>query len=860
MKKGVYRSLIALAAIAGVAIILMGGWLVLSRMSFPRVRGTARIQGISAPVTIRRDAYGVPHIYARSSRDLFFAEGYVHAQDRFWQMEFCRRIGEGRLSELFGKSQLQTDIFLRTLGIARVAKEEYAQTDPQTKGMLDAYAAGVNSYIHDRSPARLGLEFAVLNLTGVKTKIDPWTPVNTLEWAKMMGWSGEDSWGEEVFMMRVLHTFGTRDLRKLFTPYRKEMPYAVSDEELVRTGKTVTGQLAFLGGEGGFGSNAWAVAGSRSKSGKPLLANDMHLDVQIPAVWYEIGLHGIDENGRAGRTKECPFDLYGYSLPGVPGIITGHNDRIAWGVTFLHGDNQDLYLEKINPENPDQYLVNGQWKDMDVIYEEIPVHKAKQPYRLRVRVTRHGPVISDHGDRTQLEGFASMTGTNFPKGIELTAVSLKWASLEPGSSMKAEMLLDQAESYQQFRDALRFWRAPGLNFVYADADGNIAYQCIGHIPVRAKSAGEAPMPGWTDQFEWTGYIPFEELPHSLNPSKGYVVSANNPPAGPSYPYLIGVEPDYGYRARRIVEMIESYKKPIGVPELQAMQADDLNFIALEVCSALAGLDLHPTPIEIGIANEKKKDLSDRQRRDFDKKEAEALPRMEAARKMLLEWNGRMSADSAPAALYGYLWQQLITEVFQDQFPEAEWPMSPGTRAENAVHYLLQDAKADLWDDTTTPERETRDEILVRSFRRAYAALVEKSGKNPKKWRWDKIHTIVFVHQTLGKSGIPPIEKIFNRGPYPIAGGTSEVNAQGWNPKKPFDVDHYPSMRSIVDLGNLAGSLGVLPTGESGHPGNRHYDDFIKLYLKVAYHPALWKLDDVKRSRGPTLTLVPQSPK
>jgi len=857
MKKAVRGVLIALAAVAGVAIILVGAWLVLTRMSFPRVRGTQKLEGLSAPVTIQRDRYGVPHIYARTSKDLFFAEGYVHAQDRFWQMEFCRRIGEGRLSELFGKSQLQTDIFLRTLGIARVAKQEYEQADPATKSYLNAYAAGVNAYISKRSPARLGLEFAVLNLTGVKTKIEPWTPVNTLEWAKMMAWNGEDSWGNEVMMTRVLHTLGTRGIRGLFTPYRKEMPFAASDEERGVAGADARATLALFGGEGGFGSNAWAVAGSRSKSGKPVLANDMHLDVQMPAVWYEIGLHGIDEQGRAGRTPDCPFDLYGYSLPGVPGVITGHNDRIAWGFTFTHGDTQDLYLERINPENPDQYLVDGKWVDMGIVYESIPVRKAKEPYRLRVRTTRHGPIISDHGDQTELEGFLSSANAAFPQDIDLTAVSLKWTPLQASSSVKAALSLNRAENYVQFREAASNWTAPSLNVVYADVDGNIAYQFMGKIPIRRTSEGEAPMPGWSSQFDWKGYIPFDELPHSLNPSKGYVVSANNPPVGPSYPYLLGKELDYGYRARRIVEMIHSYKDPIGLDEFQKMQADTQNFTALEICAALKGLDLHPTALERRITEEKNKDLTERRKQDFEKKQVEALERMQTARQMLLEWDGVMSGESAAAALYAYVWQQLVTEVFRDQFPDKEWPMSTGTRAENAVHYLLQEPNAELWDDITTPERETRDEILIRSFRRGYTYYVEEAGKNPKKWRWDKIHTITFKNQTLGKSGIGPIEKIFNRGPYPLGGGTSEVNAQAWDRKKPFEVNHYPSMRFIIDMADLGGALGILPTGESGHPTNRHYDDFIKRWRDVEYHPALWNQSDIERAHGPKLTLVPR---
>lgn len=873
MKKAVRGALIAVVCVAGVAVVLVGAWLVLTRMSFPRVRGTAHLQGISAPVTIQRDAYGVPHIYARTSRDLFFAEGYVHAQDRFWQMEFCRRIGDGRLSELFGKSQLQTDIFLRTLGIARVAKKEYEQADPKTRGILDAYAAGVNAYIGTRRPARLGLEFAVLNLTGVKTKIEPWSPVNTLAWAKMMAWSLDDSWEGEVLVSRLLHTLGTGGLPKLITPYRPEMPFTVSDAELQVASSQGGAPLALLapqvaaargsvplalfGAERAAGSNAWAVAGRRTASGKPILANDMHLDGQIPSIWYEIGLHGIDESGHVGRTPECPFDLYGYSLAGVPGIVSGHNDKIAWGLTSLYGDTQDLYLERINPANPDQYLVDGKWETMISIYEEIPVRKAKEPYRLRVRMTRHGPLISDHGSRVALQTFAARTGTVFPENADLTAVALRWTALEPSSVVGASLLLDQAQSYDEFRTALRGWKTPTLNVVYVDIDGNIAYQCVGRMPIRAKGSGEAPIPGWDSSFEWTDYIPFDELPRSLNPTKGYIVTANNPPAGTGYHHLISKEFDYGYRARRIVELIESAKQPIGVKEIQAMQADTLNYEALEIRDAFKGLDLHPTALERHIMEEKTKDLTARQKKAFEKREAEALSRMEDARDLLLRWDGRMTGKSAAAALYGYVWLQLVAETFRDQYPESAWPMTASTRAENAMHYLLEDRNSAVWDDLTTPARETRDEILVRSFRRGYANLVEDQGKNPKRWRWDKSHTITFVNPSLGKSGIGPVEKIFNRGPYPIDSGPSEVNQEAWDPKKPFEVTHYPSMRLIIDMGDIAGAVSVIPTGESGHPGNRHYDDFIELWRKVEYHPALWNPEAIRRSGGGKLMLLPK---
>ncbi len=604
-------------------------------------------------------------------------------------------------------------------------------------------------------------------------------------------------------MSRVIHLIGTTGLPSLFTSYRKEMPFTVSNAELGVVDSIGSGSLSLVGRDTGTGSNGWVIAGSRTASGKPILANEMHLDQQMPAIWYQVGLHGVDADGQSGRTKECPFDVFGYSLPGVPGVVSGHNDRIAWGMMDLGGDVQDLYLERTNPENPDQYLVDGRWTDMTFVYEEIPVRKAKEPYRLRVRLTRHGPVISDHGPQTALESFMSRSGATFPENIELTSVALRWSVLQPSNVIAAELKLDQAENYEQFRDALRNWYAPALNIVYADVDGNIAYQCVGRIPIRAEGSGEAPVPGWTSEFEWTGYIPFDELPRSLNPPKGYIVNANNPPAASAYSHLLGTELDYGYRARRIVEMIESSKGPLGV------------------------------------------------------KEIEEFERMQKARDMVLGWDGRMSGKSGPAALYAYVWVQLVTEIFRDQYPETEWPMKASSRAENAVHFLLQDPENRFWDDITTPERETRDEILVRAFRRGYQQLVEKAGKNPKKWRWDKIHTITFVNQTLGKSGISLIEKIFNRGPYPVGGGPTQVNAEGWDRKKPFDVLHIPSMRQIVDMADLTRTRTILPTGQSGHPGNRHYADMVDRWRKVQYQPALWDRKEIEKQSEGRLLLLPK---
>jgi penicillin amidase len=862
MSKTLRRVLIAVGVVGGLCVLVAAAWIVFTRMSFPMERGTIRLPGLTASVSIIRDNFGVPHIYGRTSRDVYFAQGYVHAQDRFWQMEFWRRIGAGRLSELFGKSQLQTDIFLRTLGLARVAREEYEHADPQLRESLDAYAAGVNAYILKRPPARLGLEFAILKLTGVSVKIEPWTPVNSLTWAKMMALTLCGNWEDEVLVTHLLGSMGTKGLARFFTPYRKEMPFIVSDEEngahSERAPAVVSSLLPLLLlGDKEAGSNSWVIGGSRTGTGKPILANDMHLDIQMPSIWYEVGLHGVTDDGQARRTDRCPLEVRGFSFPGVPGVISGHNDRIAWGLTNLPGDVQDLYLERINPDNPEQYEVDGRWRDMSFAYEQIRIKGEDEPYRLRVRITRHGPIISDHGAQSALAGYTARPGRQFPESADITVVSMRWTALEPSTVLKAVLSIDAASNYGEFRDALRYWDVPAQNVVYADVDGNIAYQSAGRFPIRASGTGVAPVPGWTSQNEWTGFIPYDELPRSFNPRKGYIVTANNAVTSGADKHLLMTEPDYGYRARRIVEMIESHKGGITFADVQAMHADVLNHTALEICAAVKDLDPSPTPVESQFLEEKRKELSGGKQADWDKRQSEDLIAMRKARDMLAAWDGRMEGASGAAALYASFWVELVSEVFRDQFPESDWPMTQFSRAENALHFLLKYPEDPAWDDVTTPSRrETRDEILIRAFRKGYADLVEREGRNPEKWRWDRIHKAAFVNATLGKSGIGPIEKIFNRGPYPVGGGATQVNATSWNRRKPFEATSIPSMRMIVDLGNLGATVSMHTTGQSGHPYNRHYDDFIAPWRAVQYHSTFWGMAEVKASRHAELTLLP----
>jgi penicillin amidase len=847
MRKSLRNLIIAAGSVIVVFAVLFVTWILILRQSHPKTRGTVTLEGLTAPVEIYRDRDGIPHIYAKTEEDLFFAQGYVHAQDRFWQMEFWRRIGSGRLAELFGKNVLGTDIYLRTVGFARIAREEYERIDTDTKRILDAYAAGVNAYILNRKPPKLGLEFSLLKLNGVEFEIEPWEPVNTLTWIKVMSQDLGSNMEGELKNIEMIRAVGLGMAADLLPPYRKdEMPYIVSDEELFIEGgkKTDTGFGALdeelvsivaaldTGLVGGFdladglafgkageaGSNSWVVSGTLTSTKTALLANDPHLSVQMPSIWYEIGLH-CKENGGRG------INVRGFSFAGVPGVVVGHNDRIAWGMTSLYPDTQDLYVERINPENPNQYEVNGDWVDMELVSEVIAVHDEDDPYRLLVRSTRHGPVVTDHGFMLDYSNFGIASHKTFPENLELTALSLRWAALQHSTALKSLLLINRARNFDEFREALRYWDTPSQNFVYADTDGNIGYQAPGLIPIRAKGEGLIPAPGWTDEYEWEGYIPYDELPYLYNPDKGYIVTANNPVISGNYPYLIGTEFDEGYRAKRITDMIEADTDCISIEDIAGMQGDDLNLSALEVLPYLTSLSFEDENLE-------------------------------DAKRLLLEWDANMQMESPGAALYGYFWQQLIEETFKDQLVEKLWPPR-GSWVLSLVYKLLREPENRWWDDVTTLDvKETRDDIVALAFEKAYKTGVDELGKNPSDWRWGDIHTIEFRNQTFGESGIGPIEAVFNHGPVPVSGGIQQVNRCDWMYDEPFEAKSITSMRQIIDLGDLSASLTMHTTGQSGHPGHPHYDDFIDPWRFVQYHPMLWEKSDVEKSSKNKLTLKP----
>ena len=823
---------IVLGAIVALLVVVVLGVALFGRISvrraFPDVDGEVAIAGLEAPVEVIRDDMGVPHIYAANAHDLFVAQGYVHAQERFWQMDVWRHIGAGRLSEMFGDSQVETDTFLRTLGWHDVAAAQMASSTPEDQAIMDAYSEGVNAYLDTQSPSDLSFEYTILELLNHGYEPEPWSPVDTLTWGIAMAWDLRGNMDVEIERAMLLGSLSEGQVAQLFPSYPGEInPYIVPADELIQDG-TPTASLHATPGirtalatvqakldlvttigardpEAAIGSNSWVVSGDRTTTGSPILANDPHLSIQMPSIWYQVGLHCSEV------TSDCPFDVAGFSFAGVPGVIIGHNANVAWGITNLGPDVQDLYIEKINPDNPNQYKVNGAWVDMDVHEETIEV-AGGDPITIEVKTTRHGPIISDaYGS---LEEFAD-AGIETPTPY---AIALRWTALDTNPGIVETFIgLDTAANWDDFRTALRSFAVPSQNLIYADVEGNIGYQSPGKIPIRASGDGTLPVPGWTDEYEWTGFIPFDELPRSYNPESGYIVTANNAVVDDAYPYHLTHDWNFGYRARRIVDLVGS-NAGIGLDEHASIQFDSYSLNAETILPYLAAID---SPLNSTFAS----------------------------------WDLGNQADSSGAAAFNAVWARLLEFTFHDDLPEDYWPTGGG-RWFYVVGQMLEDPNDGFWDDQSTGEAEDRDAILQKSLNAAYEDLKERFGDDPGGWRWGEMHLSTFRNQTLGESGIGMIEDRFNRGPFPTPGGKDLVNATGWTAYEGFETTWLPSMRMLVDLGDLSRSRTTHTTGQSGHTDHPHYDDMIPLWLAGEYSPMNWTRTQVDAAAETVQTLVP----
>jgi penicillin amidase len=842
MSRKIKNTLIALVVIVLIAILYIAFWWPgASQASFPQIDGQIDLPALDAPVDVYRDPQGIPHIFASTEHDLFFAQGFVHAQDRFWQMDMNRHASAGRLSELLGSAGLETDRFLRTLGWERVAREELAMMDDENVTILEHYAAGVNAYLAGRSNAELSAEYLILPLLNRGYAPNPWEPLNSLTWAKAMAWDlGKSKLNIEIDRSLMLAELTPEQVAELFPPYPADKPVIVNDQSpftpsevssvpapdyapavlaaLQQLSARLDSLQPFLDLAGGefLGSNSWAVSGDLSASGSPMLANDPHLDVGIPHIWYQVGLHCRPVG------PDCPDDMIGFSFPGVPGIIIGHNARIAWGFSNVGPDVLDLYIEKINPDNPDQYEVNGEWVDMQVLTETIIIGASKTE-ELTVRITRHGPIISEvHGTLAE-EDFAERVGIDLP---EHYAIAISWTALQPGLTLQAVTLeMTRAQNWDEFRQAASNFAVPSQNLLYADVDGNIGYQMPGRIPIRAGGAdGRYPAAGWNDDSEWAGFIPFDQLPYSFNPPEGFIVTANNAVVDDTYPYFLNDVWANGYRAQRILDLIQAAPGPIDSAYFKTIQTDNFNSNAAV---------LLPVFMQVSLTDDS----------------------LEEYRSLFDGWDYQMDLDSPAAALFASFWKQLLAAAFHDEIPEDFWP-DGNTRWITIVHSILDHPSDPWWDDVTTPETEQRDDIMRAAFSAAVADLEDRLGSDASAWTWGDLHLVYYKHQVMGN--FPVISSAFDRGPFRVAGGTSIVNASGWSASEPdFRIaGSSASFRMIADLADWSNSLIVMPVGQSGHAGHLHYVDLTDLWRLFEYYPMYWELEPIQAAAEGHLRLVP----
>ncbi|HET7010299.1 MAG TPA: penicillin acylase family protein [Anaerolineales bacterium] len=798
------------------------------RRSFPRTDGSLNLPGLHAQVEVLRDALGVPQIYAQDEHDLFMAQGFVHAQDRFWQMDFWRHLGSGRLAEMFGESQVETDAFIRTMGWPRLAEAEYAAAEPEIRAVLEAYAAGVNAYIEQRQGAALSLEYAVLGLINSGYELEPWTPIHSLTWAKAMSYDLSGNADAELRHAILAAQLGDERVADLLPAYPDNHPVivegfggsATTSAPIDSVDSEAFGPMAGAltrfenlnaltgGAQPGLGSNNWVIGPERTTTGGPLLANDPHLSIRIPSIWYAIGLH-----------CECGYNVIGSSFAGLPGVVFGHNERIAWGVTNVGPDVQDLFLERINPDNPLQYELDGEWIDMTVREEVIHV-AGSEPQTITVRETRHGPVLSD-----AWESGAAFAESASSLGGETYAISFRWTALEPSRILQAALGLNRAENWDDFRQALRDWDVPSQNFVYADVDGNIGYQMPGKIPVRSVGTGTVPISGWLSANEWTGYVPFDELPNVYNPSAGFVVTANNAVVGADYPHLITTRFDLGYRAARIVELIEAAPQ-IDAEAIRSIHGDNFNPAAPALAPVLLGLDY----------------------------EAHDAPELAETISLLDGWDYQNDMDSPEAALFNAVWRHTLLRTFADELPD-NW-IPDDDLGVLLTGELLATPGSTWWDDLQTSIVEMRDATLVAAVQDALAELRDRLGDDPAKWTWGGLHGATFENETLGRSGIGPIEALFNRGPFPTSGGSAIVNATGWAPEVDYAVRSAPSERVIMDPADWDRSLWIHTTGQSGHAFHPHYIDMADLWRSIQYAPMLWTRAAIEAAAEERLVLTP----
>ncbi|MGH2829659.1 MAG: penicillin acylase family protein [Actinomycetota bacterium] len=755
-----------------------------ARGSLRPAGGTITLPGPREPIEIVTDRWGVSHVYAASREDALFAQGWLHAAERRWQIEFTVRAAQGRLSEIVSIAGLGLDKFFRTLGLGRLARQWAGKPDEDTLAAARPYFAGAQA----AAALPVPIEYRFLGL-------QPETP-QTLEDAMaaafsitlLMGFSLSTNWPFELLRAELARHLGAQRARELTPFIGPESPIAVPSSPLFPSVAQELLDTAFdAGAARGAGSNNWVVAGSKTTTGKPILCNDPHLLVQMPAVWMEMHLCAPD------------FEVAGATLPGIPGVVIGHNRRIAWGFTNTQADVEDLYLERLS-EDGSQYLYDGEWHPVITIEEPITVRGETQAITHVVRETRHGPLLTGW-----------IAGGSTPTVIEdriTDPLALRWILREHPASLRAVLGMNVAGTLEEFRQAARAWPTAGQNMVFADVDGSIGYQFTGSVPMRAKGSGASPLPGWDSSYEWTGVIPFDELPATRDPQRGFIATANHRVVDLDYPHYLTNDWEMGHRIRRIVSLLSAAER-LSVEDMMRIQNDTYSGIAAE---------LVPVFLEAVIAGDR---------------EAEALKHVQA-------WDFVLGADSTGGAIFNAWFaatatalfeQKLGPVLFEEYYPRKAWTTN---WCYDAVRDILANPQAFWVGGDGTDNAGARNALLGRALSAAVADLTARLGGDISEWRWGRLHRVHFAHVLA--TPIPALHDLFSSGPFEVGGGDDTINRGVILPKEGFADGAIPSMRLIMDLADFDNSRCVITTGNSGNPASPHYRDQSELWARGEYHP------------------------
>lgn len=766
------------------------------RRPLPQVDGEVRVRGVSAQVEIVRDRWGVPHIYGRDANDACFGLGYAHAQDRLWQMDLNRRIARGELSEVFGAVALDVDRFFRRVGLHRAARREWDALDGETRASLEAYSAGANAAIDALiASGRLPVEYALLRFQPRR-----WQPLDSLSFGRYMAFTQSPNWETELIRSRLIARLGYLGAAAL----EPDVWQAESDAipRLADWGPPdfteVESPLSGLAGPPG--SNNWVVSGARSSTGKPLLATDPHLFPRVPAVFYEAQIAGGVDLNVAGAT-----------LPGAPGVVIGHNRDIAWGVTSSMVDVQDFFVERLDPGSHRRTEFAGRWEAGTVVREEIVVKGRAKPFLEEVLITqRHGPLVTPT---------PALPDEHRP-------LALRSSVLEGGETAVPLMMLNRAQSWEQFREALSHWSTPSLNMVYADVAGNIGYQMCGQIPIRARGEGLVPSPGWGGQYEWTGWIPFAELPSVLNPPDGLWATANHRTTLGSRHFFTR-EYIGPHRYRRIRGVLEARERHSAV-DFSALQADLVTLAGREVAQHLAQ-NLNP-------------------RVPLERRAVDALRR----------WDGRATEDSAAAAIYHMFVQSLLAELhgpaLGDMLPAifGEGPHPVAGPVTSFYFLYVERALATVRRWAAGDAAAEEGQAVERAFAATVRDLAGRFGPNLDEWQWGKLHTLKLEHALSVQK---PLGVLLDIPPFRTGGDAETVRAVGLRPNSLEAGGPTAGYRLIADTADWDASLSCIPGGQSGQRGSPHYADQVEDWRRVAYHPLTFTRPAVLRHARHTLRLT-----